>query len=298
MGNGRRGYRIQEYVKRKNFVYELSLLTYFTSLGTILAKYDPNLEGYYFRRVVLNGFHGHYDTHRNNGMLCGAVSYFGNIYIIEFYPRYNIIKWRIASTNDVGNGRHGQGGFGITQQMWDEHQSQRSDDQSSGPVPPGFIQNEMISRLVEHIIHISSNFERPDITLFYNNFRWMKRSKIKSIPVSNLNRDTKNSITFFIVALAIIDPTTQWKKYNKSMEYGDTEPVTGTTIALIGQPSMGFGHTFLKYTTTIEYWTSNWEIDEGNISYGCWARMVFLHLQSMTEEYDKKVMALCHQKHQ
>ena len=159
---------------------------------------------------------------KKGGFLSGAVSFFENIYVINFYPQSDFIEWKLANEEDIGLV------FGLTREVWNNNRNDRN-DRYTDPCPSGYIQSAFVARLLEHIIRIGDHWKNDIVKQFFKNYRLMKRQNIKKIPINNLTHETKNEIMFFIVSLAIIDPSTVWKTHrDKTSAHAE--------IILIGRP--------------------------------------------------------------
>ena len=213
---------------------------------------------------------------KKGGFLTGVVAYMNRLYVITFHPLFNLIEWRLLNENEIHLYR-------VSQEIWEAFQD------PAKPVPNGSIQDQMISRIVEHLIHISPHWENPEIQEFYKNHTWEKRAKLKKIVVPNLHRQSMNEISEFVVCLAILDPTTQWKNSGNHAKCA--------TVVLHGKPwSPLFIHGFSSfendkrhadYSFTVKY--SNDELTVNEISFGCWARKDFWELMRLVERHNEKI---------
>lgn len=207
------------------------------------------------------------------GQLTGAVSYFGWIYVIKFIPVANFVMWRMANENDIGT-------FGITVTAWNEHERTKSRNQPI--VPPGFIQDEFVARVLEHVTHISPWWQRKDIQLFFKKHQWMKRKNLKKIVIPGFTNNTKKDLRFFIAIVAIIDPSLSWKKDGDSA-YCEFD--------LKGRPYF-FINNSLTYSNCVSHATSEWKANDAE--YGTPARAVLWRMQKMTDEHNAMIVALMH----
>lgn len=213
---------------------------------------------------------------KKGGFLTGVVTYMNRLYVITFHPLLNLIEWRLLNENEIHLYR-------VSQEIWEAFQD------PAKPVPNGSIQDQMISRIVEHLIHISPHWENPEIQEFYKNHTWEKRAKLKKIVVPGLHRQSMNEISEFVVCLAILDPTTQWKNSGNHAKYA-TVVLHGAPwhpIFIHGLSPFENDRRRANYEFTVEY--SKDELTVNQISFGCWARKDFWELMRLVERHNEKI---------
>lgn len=205
------------------------------------------------------------------GMLTGAVAFFSRIYIINFTPKSNIIEWRQATEDDIWQ-------YDISRKAWDDYDAAYEQKERT-IVPSGYIQDDFIARLIEHVIRISPWWKRADVRKFYARHQWPNRRKLRDIPIPFLTRKNKEEICFFLVIVSIIDPSIKWKRS------GDTGTCTFTLIGRIQEYFRGRP----LITTKISYANCEWDMDNDKVHWYSSARCIFWNMQNLVKNYQNSI---------
>lgn len=215
-----------------------------------------------------------------NSCLWGVTHEFGYMYIIMFSPKDKLITWRLFEEKDCTGTK-----FQISFSEYSQFKTQFSTKDRHVPkTPDGFMQNNVISRILEHLITTSVLLYQVDgdvwgskisdfgkIAQYFKGYRMIKISNIKKQVCDNLTRDTKNFMCIFVGALSMMDKSLVWESFNEKMT---------TTINLVGTPQK-FVWTSVKYEFHIETEESEFEVEHS--SFHWFVRGLFHYIEDMFE---------------
>lgn len=217
------------------------------------------------------------------GCLAGVVSYFQNLYVIKFFPRIMCIRWERFSERDLDV-------YNIDREMYNNHQKNR-DGSADELVADGFMQCAFSSCLVSQVIRMCDTWNLDVVQDFFSDYTFIDPEEISNIVINNLNKQSEDTIYFFLVCLAIIDPSTKWN--TRQNERYDDETETVTHINVFGEPSFFFssadGYISSERSYEVVHAPSRWDIDDCDFT--CWARRIFWELLGISDRYYAKANA-------
>lgn len=204
---------------------------------------------------------------KEGGYLTGAVAYNWRVYIIEFWPTMNFMQWRRINP--------------------DEHELFKIpvdlEIPTKGGVPPGHIQSEFVSRVLEQLIVHSQWYKEWDIENFFNGYDLTPRAELVDIFIPELTYDynVKFDLAYYVVCAALADTQYEWEEDEYRGDDESEENATKKRLILKGQPNLCFdGYPGCKHVFEVWHWTSTWKIEHVT-DFGYQPRGMFWYIQQL-----------------
>jgi len=252
---------------------------------------------------------GNWRSWKNGATIIGVTHYMGTLYAVTFMPLQDVVAWRVLEEKDCAT-------YGLTVEQYRDFDAKNANNKSD-VAAPGFIQNAVVARLFDHLIHMAmvldqdsfspdgeppmepldniTHFDYNSVREFYKGYRMIKISAIKKQPCANLCRANIHCMNTFVSALAGIDHSVSWAA--RVDRNGRAKMDGGVkTIRLIGQPSPHyFGGGFQTvFEYEVAHWTSEWRVNGDD--YMWFSRAVFESIVDMGDRYQRIINAKMAQK--